>query len=350
MDGDSSTESGGALSEPLVSVLLPVRDGLPFLRLAIASLARQTERRHEVVAVDDGSSDGSGAVLDEWAARDPRVRVLYRPAAGLVAALNAGLAVCRAPLVARLDADDACHPRRLERQLALLAAEPRVGVVSCLVRCVPRHRIATGFRLFEAWLNDLFDHEDIARERFVDAPVVHPSVVMRRDLLERHGGWRDCGWAEDHDLWLRLLQAGVGFAKVPEVLYFWRDHDDRLTRRDARYGKQRFLELKAHFLARGPLAGGVRTLVWGAGPTGRRLARTLAAEGVQVAAFVDIDPRKLGGAVRGAPVVSPAELSGLLQPGSVVLAAVASRGARGLVRARLVQLGLTEGADFWCVG
>lgn len=338
-----------ASSPPLVSVLLPVRDGLPFLEAAIVSLARQTERRYEVVAVDDGSSDGSEAVLDQWAVRDPRVRVLHRRAAGLVAALNAGLAACRAPLVARLDVDDACHPRRLERQLALLAAAPEIGVVSCLVRCVPRHRIATGFRLFEEWLNGLETHDDIARERFVDAPVVHPSVIVRRDLLEHHGGWRERGWAEDHDLWLRLLEAGVRFAKVPEVLYFWRDHGDRLTRTDARYSTQRFLDLKAHFLARGPLAGGVRTIVWGAGPTGRRLARALAGEGVAVVAFVDIDPRKLARTVRGAPVVSPDQLGALLTRGAVVLAAVASRGAREIVRNHLVARGLTEAVDFWCV-
>ena len=345
--GGGATGSTGL--PPRVSVLLPVRDGLPFLAAAITSLRRQTAGCFEVVAVDDGSVDGSGEVLDRWAAEDRRVRVLHRPAVGLVAALNAGLAACRAPVVARLDADDACHPRRLELQLALLDAEPAVGVASCLVRCVPQHRVARGFELYEAWLNGLRDHAAMARERFVDAPLVHPTAAVRRSVLEAAGGWWDRGWAEDHDLWLRLFEAGVRFAKVPEVLYFWRDRPGRLTRVDGRYGKDRFLDLKAHFLARGPLAGGVRPVIWGAGPTGRRLARALAEEGIAAAAFVDIDPRKIGLVIRGAPVVSPEELPARLDAGTVVLAAVASRGARGLVRARLVELGLGEGAGFWCV-
>jgi glycosyltransferase involved in cell wall biosynthesis len=340
---------GPAPRAPAVSVLLPVRDGMSYLPAALRSLRRQTERRLEIVAVDDGSTDGSSEELDRWAVGDPRLRVLHRPAEGLVAALNAGLAACRAPVVARMDADDACHPRRLELQLAALEREPELGVASCLVRCVPRSRIAGGFREYERWLNGLVRPAEIARERFVDAPVAHPTVAVRRDLLVRHGGWRDRGWAEDHDLWLRLLEAGVRFRKVPEVLYFWRDHGERLTRTDGRYAKRRFLELKARFLTRGPLAKAATTVVWGAGPTGRGLARALAGEGVAVAAFVDIDPAKIGREVRGAPVVGPEGLGELLGPGTVVLAAVASRGARELVRERLVDLGLEEGAGFWCV-
>jgi len=337
------------VTAPLVSVLLPVRDGLPHLPVAIRSLARQTETRYEVVAVNDGSGDGSAEVLDSWANADPRVRILHRPAEGLVAALNAGLAECRAPVVARMDADDACHPRRLERQLAALDAEPDLGVASCLVRCVPRSRIAGGFRAYERWLDGLADPDAIARERFVDAPVVHPSVAVRRAILERHGGWRDLGWAEDHDLWLRLLEAGVRFRKVPEVLYFWRDRPDRLTRTDGRYSKRRFLELKARFLVRGPLSDAGRVVVWGAGPTGRDLARALAAEGVPADAFVDIDPAKVGRVVRDSPVLGPEDLPAMLGGTTVVLAAVASRGARELIRARLLGLGLEEGRGFWCV-
>ena len=86
---------------PAVSVLLPVRNGEPYLAGCIASLKRQTLREYEVVAVDDGSDDGTPAVLDHWAAGDPRVRVVQRPPEGLVAALNAGLELCRGPLVAR---------------------------------------------------------------------------------------------------------------------------------------------------------------------------------------------------------------------------------------------------------
>jgi len=334
---------------PVVSVLLPVRNAGPWLEPCLASLMRQTMADFEIVAVDDGSSDGSGAVLDRWAAQDRRIGVLHQKATGLVAALHRGLDHCRAPLVARMDADDVCHPRRFELQTELLGAHPEVGIVSCLVQHVPRHRLARGFRLYESWLNSLLSHEAMARERFIESPLAHPSVLIRREILEETGGWRDGEWPEDYDLWLRLFAAGVRFAKVARALFFWRDHGSRLTRTDPRYSVPSFLTCKAHHLARGPLSDDRRVLLWGAGQTGRRLSKRLAAEGITLRAVVDIDPAKIGRTLRGVPIIAAEELPPLIGNDSVVLAAVASRGARDLIRQRLVGLGLEEGRGFWCV-
>ncbi len=337
------------MSTPLVSVLLPVRNAAPWLDDALTSLARQTLSDHEIVAVDDGSTDGSTAILERRAAADSRFQVLRRPARGLIAALNHGLGHCRASLVARMDADDISHPRRLELQTAVLDAEPHVGVVSCHVRHFPRHRVATGFRLYESWLNSLTGHDAMARERFVESPVAHPSVMVRRSLLVEHGGWRDAGWPEDYDLWLRLFADGVRFAKIDRALFFWREHGARLSRTDSRYSVPSFLACKSHHLIRGPLAGRPPVILWGAGRTGRRISKHLLAEGVAIDRVVDIDPAKIGGTLRGTPVIPPDELPEHLSRGAAVLAAVASRGARDLIRSRLVGLGLAEGADFWCV-
>jgi len=330
-------------------VLLPVRDAGPHLDACFASLERQTLSDFEVVAVDDGSSDGSSDRLDSWASARPWLRVLHQRPAGLVSSLNRGLAACRGPLVARMDADDICHPRRLELQTALLAAHPEVGVVSCLVRHYPRAALGEGAVRYEAWLNGLRSHEQMARERFVESPLAHPSATVRRDMLVAAGGYRDCGWPEDYDLWLRLFEEGVRFAKVERPLHFWREHGARLTRRDARYSTDAFLRCKARHLALGPLSGGRPAVVWGAGRTGRSLARLLLDGGAEITAFIDIDPRKIGGVARGRPVLAPAALPGVLAGDAVVLAAVASRGARGLIRSRLVELGLAEGEGFWCV-
>lgn len=337
------------MSEPIASVLLPVHDAEPYLEACLDSLARQSLTDFEVVAVDDGSSDGSSERLAAWAARDSRFRVLSQPRVGLISALNLGLAACRAPVVVRMDGDDICHPRRLETQVALLTERPDVGVVSCLVRHYPHAGVGEGFVRYEQWLNRLRSHEDMARERFVESPLAHPSAAVWRELLLEAGGYRDVGWPEDYDLWLRLFAAGVRFAKVERPLYFWREHPARLTRKDLRYSQEAFLRCKAHHLLRGPLAAGTRAIVWGAGPTGRRLARGLLEGGGEVAAFVDIDPRKVGRTARARPIVGPEALRGLLAPDVVVLAAVASRGARQLIRERLGALGLVEGEGFWCV-
>jgi glycosyltransferase involved in cell wall biosynthesis len=337
------------MDRPAVSVLLPVRDAGSYLGQCIASLDRQTLTDFEVVAVDDGSVDGSAEILDAWADRDPRVRVRHLQPSGLVAALNAGLEDCRAPLVARMDADDISHPRRLELQAQLLDAQPGIGVASCLVRHFRWHRVGEGFRIYEAWLNSLVTPESIARERFVESPVAHPSAMVRREPIESVGGYRDFGGPEDYDLWLRLLEGGVKISKINRFLYFWREHGERLTRVDGRYSVENFLRCKARFLLSGPLAGSRRVVVWGAGQTGRRLSKHLLRGDAPLEVFVDIDPEKIGRTMRGLPIIGVEDLPALLGDGTVVLAAVASRGARELIRTQLDGLGLREGADYWCV-
>ena len=335
--------------ETLVSVLLPVHDAARYLAGCMASLERQTMRDFEVIAVDDGSTDGSAEALDEWAARDIRIRVIHRKHEGLVATLNAGLEFCRSPFVARMDADDVSHPRRFELQMREMKELPWVGVVSSLVRHFPWHGVGEGFRVYERWLNSLATPELIARDRFVESPVAHPSVLVRREVFQMSGGYRDTEGPEDFDLWLRLMEAGVCFSKIDRYLYFWREHVERLTRVDGRYSVENFHRCKAKYLFSGPLAQSRRVIVWGAGQTGRRLSKHLIRGGAPVEAFVDIDPAKVGRTLRGKPIIGVAALSTKIEAGTVVLAAVSSRGARALIRDRLEKMGLRETREFWCV-
>lgn len=332
-----------------VSVLLPVFNAAETLPACLKSLDRQTLGDFEVVAVDDGSTDGSTESLRAWGRRDGRVRVLERPHRGLVPSLDDGLEACTGRLVARMDADDIAHPRRLELQAEMLESRPDLTVVSCLVRHFPAVRVAEGFRLYDEWLNSLTDHRTMAMERFVESPVAHPSVMFRKQAVEVVGGYRDRGWPEDYDLWLRLFERGSLFAKIPRVLLFWREGADRLSRTDPRYASDAFLRCKAHFFARGPAAEGATVILWGAGPNGKRLHRNLNDEGVAVKAVIDIDPTKIGRQVRGTRVFPPESLPGLRDDRTVVVAAVASRGARQLIRRRLVDFGLLEGRDYWCL-
>jgi hypothetical protein len=245
-----------------------------------------------------------------------------------------------------MDADDISHPRRLELQEAALRDDPDLDVVSCLVRHFRWSRVGEGFRIYESWLNSLMTPEAIARERFVESPVAHPSAMVRKDLLE--DGYRDNGGPEDYDLWLRLIAGGAKIAKIERYLFFWREHGERLTRVDGRYSVENFLRCKAEYLLSGPLQGAGRVVVWGAGQTGRRLSKHLIRGGAPVEAFVDIDPDKIGRTLRGRPIIGVDGLPALLGDGTVVLASVASRGARALIREQLDALGLIEGREYWC--
>lgn len=318
---------------------------------AVASILTQSWRDLELIAVDDGSTDGTRDRLHAWAARDPRVRLVARPHAGLIPALNAGLAECRGEYVARHDADDRADPERIEAQVEMLERDPSLAAVGCLVEGFPPGDVRQGFQVYLEWMNRLVTPEDIAREIFVESPLAHPSVTVRGAWLERMGGYEDHGWPEDYDLWLRMHLAGARFAKVPRTLLGWREHRLRLTRTDSRYSLEAFLRAKAHYLVRGPLQGAAGAIVWGAGPIGRRLSKHLVREGAALLAFVDIDPAKIGKQRRGRPILAPDDLPALRRssPGAIVLAAVGARGARALIRGRLEAMGLIETRDWWAV-
>lgn len=340
---------------------MPVRNAAPWLPEALDSIRGQTLRDLEIVAVDDGSTDESRAILEAAARKDPRIRVRETGAApGLVSALNRGVAESRAPLVARMDADDVSTPDRLEKQVALLARRPDLAGVSSRVEIFTAEgEVRDGTLRYEAWLNSLSTPEQISRERFVESPLPHPSVVVRRRVLLDAGGYRDVDGPEDYDLWLRLLGSGHRFAKVERVLLRWRDHPRRASRTDLRYSRDRFLGTKARALDRDVLSAGSPWVLWGAGPTGRKLARLLEHWHHRPEVVVDIDPRKIGRSRRGRPVIAPDELERRLARGSVersdetrralVLVAVARWGARDLIRDRLDRMQLQEGVDYWCL-
>jgi glycosyltransferase involved in cell wall biosynthesis len=339
---------------PGVSVLMPCYNASNTLEEALQSLIEQTYQDFEIVAVDDGSIDSTPSILSRWSQEGnfgSRLRVLTQAHCGIIPALNSGLSACRGNFIARMDTDDRCHPQRLEKQIQFLDSHPDIAVLGCLVRLFPEGSVREGFRIYVDWLNTLVTNEQICREIFVESPLAHPSVMVQREWLDQVGGYQEHGWPEDYDLWLRMYLQGASFAKVPQVLLDWRESPERLTRQDSRYSLENFLRAKAHYLSFGPLQDRDAVVIWGAGMVGRRLGKQLARLGIPLAAFIDIDPRKIGHTRRGRPILSPDSLVDEWRryQNPVILAAVGARGARVQIRQRLETMGFVEGRDWWSV-
>jgi glycosyltransferase involved in cell wall biosynthesis len=182
---------------PSVSVLLCVHNGAPRVADAVASVLAQTLRDLELIVVDDGSTDATPTQLARVA--DPRVRIVSQARTGLTRALNRALGLARAPLVARLDADDTARPDRLERQRAFLERTPEVGLLGTAA-----HELDVQGRLVRV-VQPPLDDAALRRALIRANPFVHSSVMLRRDLLDKVGGYDETyPVAQDYDLWMRL--------------------------------------------------------------------------------------------------------------------------------------------------
>lgn len=326
--------------------MLPFRDAESTLEEALDSILVQCGVRLEVIAVDDGSRDESSAIAARLAARHSALRIVRTEGIGIARALQLAAQQARSELLARMDGDDIAHEERLAKQLDALSRQPELAVLGTQVSCFPESEVGEGLQRYVTWQNELLAPEDHARQLFVESPLCHPSIVVRRAAFEAVGGYRHGDFPEDYDLFLRLDAAGYALAKVPEVLLRWRHHAARATITDARYDRTRFLAAKAPHLARRLLAFERPIDFWGAGVTGKRIVRALEPYGVRAARFIDIDPDKIGRTARGAPIISSADVTPPC--GRTVVVAVAARGARKLVRSQLAALGYREGVDYLC--
>ncbi|MGB6219738.1 glycosyltransferase [Haloferula sp.] len=328
---------------PAVSVVLPYRDAGKTILSAVHSILDQTFRDLELIAVDDGSSDGSAALLE--GIDDPRLtRLRNTHGPGVVGASRTGIDVARAEWLARMDADDLSLPDRIAEQFN--AATSDVDVVACAAELIDS--CGEGMERYVDWVNRLETHEEISRSRFIECPVINPTSMVRREWLERVGAYHDAPWAEDHDLWLRLLEQGCRFIKLPQILFQWRDSPERLTRRDERYGDDARSRMRAHYLARIRSVREQGVVIAGAGPIGKKLALDLQNEGILVRGFFEVSPRRIGQRIHGAEVASASEM-GKRWRSSILLGAVGLEGGRDEVRRMAHSHGRREGVDFWAV-
>lgn len=218
------------MDRPAISVAMSVHNGEPHLAEAIESVLAQSFADFEFLILDDGSTDQSRATIARYAQTDARIRPIFRENRGLIASLNQLLAEARAPLIARMDADDICRPHRFERQIAFIAGHPEHGVVGTWSEDID----ARG-RSIQSEANGAdqpTSHEAFLSSIDSGGPLLcHPSVMYRAKVVRAAGGYhaafRHC---EDLDLWLRLVSR-TRICSIPERLLRYRRSDSQISRR-----------------------------------------------------------------------------------------------------------------------
>ena len=211
---------------PAISVVLPVYNAERYLREAVDSILAQTFTDFELILINDGSTDGSGDICREYSQNDPRIVLIDRPNGGLVSALNDGIAKARAPLIARMDADDISMPERFACQYAHMMEHPNLAVLGSAIRLIDETGQITGLGSYPLSPTEVKD----ALTSGWNCPVAHPVAMMKRDVVLDIGGYRAAfTHAEDYDLWLRLVERDQGIANLPQTLLNYRTHGTNVS-------------------------------------------------------------------------------------------------------------------------
>ena len=209
-----------------ISVVMPVYNSAAYLAEAVQSILAQTHRDFEFIIVNDGSTDRSLKLLEQFAAGDSRIKLISRPNTGIVGALNDGLAQASAPLIARMDADDVSLPDRFTKQLEYLDLDRNCVAVGARVIGIDPY----GCELFHS--DHKLHHDAIDADLLsgIGWSIVHPAAMIRRDAIEQIGGYRkQFEWVEDLDLFLRLAERGR-LANLPDFLLRYRQHTESVNR------------------------------------------------------------------------------------------------------------------------
>ena len=207
---------------PRLSIVVSVYNGAEYLEQMIDSILAQTFTEYELIIVDDGSTDATPAILERYAAKDTRIRIIQQENQGTPVALNHGIAAAQTDIIVRMDADDRMLPYRLEKQLAYFEAHPEATVISCLAYYINDQNKIIGKNY-----TDLYTIEDCKRYIREDKIIfcLHPGAMFRKSPIMEIGGYRSqLRYAQDMDLWNRLGDHGYYTIVMPEILVEYRIH------------------------------------------------------------------------------------------------------------------------------
>ena len=215
---------------PAISILMPAYNAAPFVAEAVASLLAQSYPHWELIVVDDASTDSTRDEIRKFS--DPRIRIVERPTnQGLIAVLNLGLSLCRGTWIARMDADDICHPERLAKQMAFVNEHTDIQVLGTGVRFFRNN--TEGARVWSQELIHPDSQDGIVAQMIFHSSVAHATVLMKRSLVDRYNPLYNVEFphAEDYELWTRMLQDGVKIHNLQEALYEVRHHEASVSQR-----------------------------------------------------------------------------------------------------------------------
>ncbi len=279
------------MNHPEISVILPFYNAGKTLERALVSMSRQTFPHFECLVVNNGSTDDSVKIANDFVQFDTRFKLLHEPERGVVPAFTKGLKHARGKFIARMDADDVALPERFHLQFNYLQHHSHIDMIAGKVILKNDEGKDHTFSRYVEWSNTVFSERDINVKQFIELPVINPTLMWRREVSDKHEAYRPGAFPEDYEMVLRWLSMGIRMAKLDKMVLEWYDSGNRLTRTDPRYSEESFFRIKTRYLAqwlKKRSIPGNKLMVWGASKKSRKLAGFLHPFGYNPMAYIDI--------------------------------------------------------------
>lgn len=327
---------------PKISVILPFYNAEQTLERSVVSILQQTFSDFELLLVNNNSTDESLKIAKELAKNDARIVLLQEQKQGVVFATQKGFENTNSNFIARADADDFWHKDKLLLQYNFLIENADIDVISCRVNFIGDAK-NDGMLTFVNETNEYIDHKDIAINRFSELQVINPTIMFRKEIAIKHGLYKDGNFPEDYEMFLRWIEAGVRYHKLPDYLIDWYDSETRLTRTDKRYSFEAFYKIKSSYLfnylkENNPYFPNI--VVWGAGKRTKRRTKKLKKTGINIQYFIDVDKKK----INNLDVIS---YKNIPKKGQIyIVSYVNNKGIRTEIKDYLISKNYIEGADF----
>ena len=283
---------------PLISIIIPVRNGALFLKECLDSIINQSIEQWEVCITDDHSTDLTPSTLKTYARQDQRIKVYLNKGKGIIDALRTGYRYAKGDYVTRMDADDIMSPNKLELMVSALTDKQKSVAIGMVEYFRNDRPIGEGYERYAAWLNGLTLEGRNFDEIYKECSIPSPCWMMSRSDFESVDGFNSDIYPEDYDFAFRLALNNTRIVPVPTVVHLWRDHSDRASRNDPNYLDNRFLDIKVHYFLKLHRQTQLPLVIWGAGKKGKYLARKFKEVGIHFKWVTD-NPKKLNALIYG---------------------------------------------------
>ena len=289
------------INEKKISILLPVYNASPFLQDTLDSILQQTEKRWELIAVDDFSTDDSFSVLKNTAKKDARIQVYKNTNKGIIPALRLAFSKAEGTYITRMDADDLMEKEKLALLLKALLENGRNYLSTGMVQYFSSNELGDGYTKYQNWLNELIINNNHFTEVYKECVIPSPNWMIHREDLINCGAFDHNNYPEDYDLCFRFYQNKIKICPVQQLTHQWRDHPTRTSRTDDRYSNQHYFDLKWPYFFQLDYDPNKKLVLWGAGRKGKYLAKKIQQQNIPFLWVCD-NVNKIGKDIFGVPL------------------------------------------------